>query len=173
MSATGGGEIGWAVVHTHAHKEGLAVANLERQKFTTYCPKIVKRVRHARRFADVYRPLFPGYVFVALDPAVDQWRPILSTFGVRDLIRNGVRPNLLDPKFIEAIKTRESGGVIARPEEALVPGQEVKLSAGYFAGLTARILQLDQNERVTVLLNLLHSQVKAKLQVSDVSAVSA
>ena len=166
-------EIAWAVVNTHVHKESLALRNLDRQGFMAYCPMMAKRIRHARKFSEVYRPLFPGYVFVALNPAKDQWRPILSTFGVRNLIRRGERPSFLEPAFIEALKAREMEGLIARPSNDLAPGQEVQLSAGYFDGLTATILELNANERVTVLLNLLNGQVRAKVPVANVTVRSA
>jgi transcriptional antiterminator RfaH len=164
---------GWAVVNTHPHKERLALDGLTRQGFHPYCPMITKRIRHARKFSNVLRPLFPSYVFVELDPSKHRWRPILSTFGVRTLVRHGERPALLAPEFVEALKARERDGAIARPDNDLAPGQDVRLSSGYFAGLTAQILELDQNERVTVLLNLLNGQVKAKVPVADVAALSA
>lgn len=167
------GSVGWAVVNTHARKENLALANLDRQGFRTYCPMMSKRIRHARKFSDVERPLFPGYVFVGLDPERDQWRPILSTFGVRDLIRTGNQPSLLETTFIEALRAREMDGVVAKPGNDLVPGQDVRLTAGYFEGLTAQILELNPNERVTVLLNLVHGRVRAKVEVGHVAALSA
>ena len=64
-------------------------------------------------------------------------------------------------------------GLIARPSNDLAPGQEVQLSAGYFDGLTATILELDANDRVTVLLNLLNGQVRAKVPVANVTVRSA
>ena len=164
---------GWAVVNTHVHKERLAIDGLARQGFHPYCPMIAKRIRHARKYSNVLRPLFPGYVFVELDLSKDRWRPILSTFGVRTLVRRGERPSLLAPEFVGALKARERDGAIARPDNDLAPGQDVRLSSGYFAGLTAQILELDQNERVTVLLNLLNGQVKAKVPLSDVAVLSA
>mgnify|MGYP001815286577 CR=1 FL=1 len=164
---------GWAVVNTHAHKERLAIDNLARQGFKTYCPMFAKRVRHARKFYDVHRPLFPGYVFVELDLSKDRWRPILSTFGVRQLVRRGETPSLLDAALIDAFKARELGGVITRPNNDLAPGQDVRLSSGYFEGLTARILQLEHNERVTVLLNLLNGQIKAQVPLAAVTVLSA
>ena len=164
---------GWAVVNTHAHKERLAVDGLARQGFRPYCPMSAKRIRHARKFSNVLRPLFPGYVFVELDLSKDRWRPILATFGVRTLVRRGERPSLLAPEFVDALKARECDGEIARPDNDLAPGQDVRLSTGYFAGLTAQILELDHNERVTVLLNLLNGQVKAKVPLADVAALSA
>ena len=71
--------------------------------------RIIKRIRHARRFKKVLRPLFPGYVFVRVAPDRQRWRPILSTYGVRTLIRFGSDIALLDDTFILGLKAREEG----------------------------------------------------------------
>lgn len=39
----------WYVVHIQPHGEDRAVENLHRQAFTTFCPRIAKSVRHARK----------------------------------------------------------------------------------------------------------------------------
>jgi transcriptional antiterminator RfaH len=166
-------DTGWSVVNTHAHREQLAINNLNRQGFDAYCPVVVKRVRHARKFTVVQRAMFPGYLFVALDLSRDRWRPILSTYGVRRLICRGERPALLDPAFVDALKAREHDGVIAEPEDQLQIGQSVSMAGGYFEGLTAQIIELNANDRVTLLLNLLHGQIKATVPTSDVTIVSA
>ena len=91
---------GWAVVNTQPHRETIALENLERQDFRAYCPVIRKRVRHARRSLDLLRPLFPGYLFAQV--TLDRWRPILSTYGVRSLVRCGVRKHAFAFVFVVA-----------------------------------------------------------------------
>src|SRR5262245_44075955 len=103
---------GWAAVNTHARKEGTAIANLARQEFETYCPMMRRRIRHARRARDVLRPLFTGYVFVAIDPAATRWRRIASTVGVRRLVIFGDEPALLPNDFIDSLRKREVDGAI-------------------------------------------------------------
>src|SRR5229473_3357940 len=90
----------WIVASTHPHKEQMALDNLSRQGFRVYCPKIRKRIRHARRLHQVIRPLFPGYIFIRLDPQKEQWRSIDSTFGVRNLVRFGDRPGTVPGEFV-------------------------------------------------------------------------
>ena len=68
----------WYVVHTQPHAEDKAIFNLRRQGFETYLPKYLRTRRHARRTEQVARPLFPRYLFVALDLAVQPWRAIQS-----------------------------------------------------------------------------------------------
>jgi transcriptional antiterminator RfaH len=160
----------WAVVNTQPHRERLAVTNLSRQNFDVYCPMILKRVRHARRAQDVLRPLFLGYVFVAVDPDLQRWRPILSTFGVRTLIRTGERPSLLSDAFIQGIKAREIDGAIVRPDAPYRLGQQVRLSGGAFDGLVATIIAMDEKDRLVVLMDLLNRPVKVRVDVGLVVA---
>ena len=82
----------WYVVHTHPRAEAKALLNLDRQGFTCYLPRYLKRRRHARRVETVAAALFPRYLFVDLDLATQQWWPIRSTFGVADLVFNGGQP---------------------------------------------------------------------------------
>jgi transcriptional antiterminator RfaH len=153
----------WVVVNTHPAKEMLAIENLRRQKFETYCPLMRKRIRHARREHEALRPLFPSYVFAKLDPKMNRWRSIASTFGVKQLIAFGDRPGLLHSDFIESLKAREVEGVIVRPREPYQVGQKVLLTGGAFEGISATIIELNENDRVVVLMEILSRSVKIKV----------
>ena len=75
----------WYVVQTQPHAESKAARHLCRQGFQIYLPRYLKRRRHARRTETVPAPLFPRYMFVAVDIAVQRWRSIQSTIGVSRL----------------------------------------------------------------------------------------
>jgi transcriptional antiterminator RfaH len=158
----------WAVVNTHSHKEQLALEHLRRQNFEVYCPKIWKRISHARRFLNVERPLFPGYVFVRVATSGDQWRPVLSTVGVRTLVRFGNQLGLLDDAFIASLRARERDGVVVAPETPYQPGQRVKLVGGPFDGVTATIISSSEKDRLVVLMDLLRNSVRATVSQNGV-----
>jgi transcriptional antiterminator RfaH len=162
----------WIVATTHTHSEAIAVANLERQGFTTYCPVIRKRRSHARKVDHVLRPLFPGYVFIRLDDKGRHWRPILSTAGVRTLVRFGDEPATLDDGFIAGLRAREEDGAVVRPAAPYQVGQDVQIEGGPFGGLVARILSLDDKDRIVVLLEVMNRGVKAKLDSRQVWPVA-
>jgi transcriptional antiterminator RfaH len=153
----------WIVVNTQPHREHIALENLGRQAFHTYCPMLRKRVRHARRTQDVLRPLFPGYLFVLADPNLKRWRPILATYGVRNLVRCGDRPGLLDPEFVDCLKASEVDGAVVRPAWSYEAGQVVKMAGGAFDGLIATILERDGKDRLIVLMDLLNRPTKVKV----------
>ena len=157
----------WYVVYTQPQNEARAVENLARQGFEAYLPTISRLRRHARRQDVVRRPLFPRYLFVVLDPERTQWRPILSTFGVADLIRTGDRPTPVPRGFVEALRQQEGEGAfderLCKPDFRV--GESVRINEGPFANLMAKVLGLKDDERVYVLLNLLGGPVKASVPV--------
>ena len=149
----------FAVINTHPHKEAAVVAHLVRQGYAPYCPKLLRRVAHARQVKEVLRPMFPGYLFVSLDCALQAWSPISSTFGVRRIVKFGDRPALLDGMFIDALKGREINGSIIRPPNPYKVGETVKFVDGAFEGIVAQIIELKDADRVVVLLDMLQRAV--------------
>lgn len=161
----------WAVLNTHPHREHIAIKNLQRQEFHAYCPMVRRQRRHSRRVTEVLRPLFPGYLFTQIAPDMQRWRPMLSTLGVRTVVRCGDRLSLIDDAFIRSLKDREVDGSVARPVSPYHVGQEVRLAGGAFDGLVATIIEMDEQDRLTVLMDLLNRPVKVKIQERQISPV--
>jgi len=153
----------WAVVNTQPHRERMALENLVRQAFKAYCPLVRRRIRHARRVHEVLRPLFPGYLFVHLSPQTPCWRPIMSTSGVRMLVRFGEQPAFIADDFIQELKSHEIDGEIVRPANALMIGQSVHVADGPFSGLVGTIIDMNDKDRLVVLMNLLSRLVKVQI----------
>ncbi len=158
----------WAAINTHPHREHIVIDNLIRQNFEAYCPRELKRVRHARRVQDVLRPLFPGYVFAQVESELTAWRPIVSTYGVRALVRVGDRPAFVDGSFIDGLRAREVDGVIAKPATPYELGQEVRLSGGPFDGVIGRIIEMNDKDRLVLLTSLLQQDVRLRVASASV-----
>jgi transcriptional antiterminator RfaH len=153
----------WIVINTHPHREHLALENLHRQDFEAYCPMIRKRRSHARRVESVLRPLFPGYLFLRASTEQARWRPVLSTYGVRTIVRAGDALSFIDDGFIVGLKAREMDGAIVRPANPYHIGQQVRVAAGPFDGLIATIIAMDEKDRLVVLLDMMNRSIKVKL----------
>jgi transcriptional antiterminator RfaH len=143
----------WIAVNTHPHRERSALENLRRQEFEPYCPVIRRRRSHARRIDLVLRPLFPSYLFVRARWDKRSWRPILSTYGVRNIVRAGERPSFLEHEFIANLKAREIDGAIVRPPTPYEVGQKVKVSTLH--DLVATIIEMNEKDRIVVLLEIM------------------
>jgi transcriptional antiterminator RfaH len=162
----------WYVVQTQANAESKAVINLARQGFRTYLPRYLKRRRHARRVEMVAAPLFPRYLFVEIDMAVQRWRSIYSTIGVSRLIRNGDLPAPVPDDVIGSIKSREDTSglirLIHRPNLKL--GDKVRILEGTFYDCFGIYEGMSDCERVGILLGLLGRKVRVLLDAEAVAA---
>ena len=160
----------WIVINTHPHREHTALENLGRQAFEAYCPMIRRQRSHARRVETVLRPLFPNYLFVKANRELARWRPILSTFGVRTIVRAGDELSFIDDGFISSLKAREVNGAIVRPASPYRLGQQVQMTGGPFDGIVATIIEMDEKERLVVLLQLMNRPVRVKVKSEDIRA---
>ena len=99
---------GWE--DTQPHREHLALEHLQRKDFQAYWPFIRHRLSRARRVSEVLRPLFSGYLFVKILPTMQHWQPLMSSVGVRSIVRCGDVLSLIDDGFVQSLKAREVEG---------------------------------------------------------------
>jgi transcriptional antiterminator RfaH len=152
----------WFVVQTRTNGETKAARNLERQGFPVYLPRYLKRRSHARKIEIVGSPLFPRYLFVAIDLAAQRWRSIQSTLGVSHLVCRGDRPCAVDDAVIRALKAREDQNGFIKLERRInfLPGDKVRLVEGAFTDSLALVEGVSERDRIAILLNFLGRQVR-------------
>lgn len=162
----------WYVVYTRHCMERMAEGHLANQGFETYLPQHRKQRRHARKIDSVLVPLFPSYLFVAFDADVDQWRAINGTHGVSYLITNGSRPAAVPPGVVEEIRQREDAEGLVQVEEAppFDAGDVVEITHGMLASQTGLFKCGNDNDRITVLLNLLGRETEVQVPAKAVRA---
>jgi transcriptional antiterminator RfaH len=162
----------WYVAHTQPHGEAKAVAHLSRQGFGIYLPRYLKRRRHARRIETVAAPLFPRYMFVAIDMATQRWRAIQSTLGVSNLVCNGDRPAMISAEIIDELRSREDdrGFVALFTRPAFAQGDKIRVLDGVFSSALGLFEGLADHERVTILLDLLGRKVRVTIEGEAVAA---
>ncbi len=163
----------WYVVNTHPQGEARAEVNLRRQGFVAYVPRYLRKRRHARREDIVARPLFPRYLFVALDLAKDRWRAIQSTFGVSHLVSAGETPLALCEAIVDEIRAREgeNGFVTLGLPVGIGPGSPVRLIDGIFADYEGVLDRIADDRRVAVLLDLLGREVRVFVPAASIGTV--
>ena len=113
----------WFAVNSQPKREWRAQAQLVNQGFRVFMPKRLKTVRHARKLTTVLAPLFPRYLFVALDLAQHRWRSVNGTFGVCSLVMVGERPQPVPRGVVEAMiaATDSEGRLVFIPILRLAP----------------------------------------------------
>jgi transcription antitermination factor NusG len=153
------GERRWYVVKTLPRREIFAAEQLQNQGFTTFLPKQVKTVRHARRVRTGLAAFFPSYLFVELDVERERWRSINGTYGVSHLITHGERPIAAPAGVVEDIiaSCDDRGIVVEGPW--LKIGQEVRITHGPFVDHVAIIERFGNADGVRVLLEIMGATV--------------
>jgi transcriptional antiterminator RfaH len=149
----------WYVVYTLPHREIEARTRLSAQGFAPFLPLHRKTVRHSRRFCTTTAPLFPRYLFVALDVNRDRWRSVNGTIGVSTLIMAGDVPRPVPDRVVEQlIQACNENGVLT-PSSDLEVGQSARLISGPFAGKIGTLTNLSPIGRVQLLLDAMGSQI--------------
>ena len=165
-------EAAWYVVQTQVNRETKATDNLVRQGYEVYLPRYLKRRRHARKIDVVAKPLFPRYMFVAIDTATQRWRSIQSTVGVAQLVTNGDAPAMVPAGVVSALKAREDDKGFIRMDVGPVfaPGDKVRVLAGAFMDNAGVFHGLADHDRVSILLDMLGRKVRVLLDADLVVA---
>ena len=160
----------WFVAQTIARNEPRAQFQLKAQEFETFLPRVARTVRHARKLRTVLSAAFPGYLFVRLDLQRDRWRSVNGTIGVRRLIMGRDRPTPVPHGVVESIMDYVDGQGIARFDRDLVEGQAVRIKNGPLADAVGRLVRLDGNGRVRVLLEIMGGAVQTSVERSALEA---
>jgi transcriptional antiterminator RfaH len=162
----------WYVVQTHVHAEAKAASHLMRQGYSIYLPRYLKRRRHARRVEMVATPLFPRYLFVAIDRMTQRWRSILSTVGVTQLVRHGDEPAAVPEGIVDALRRREDerGLIMLDLRPRFAPGSKIRVVDGAFSDCFGLFEGMVDRERVAILLELLGRKVRVVLDGESVAA---
>ncbi len=158
----------WYAVASQPSREAIAANQLDSQDFDTFFPKRVRTVRHARRTKNRIVSYFPGYLFVALDLNVDRWRSVNGTFGVRSLVMAGDRPLPVPAGLVDSLRTlTDENGFLRRVDE-LRTGDHVRVMNGPLADMIGAIDRVDGNQRVRILIDMLHGQIPAVIDRENV-----
>lgn len=164
--------IRWYAAYTQAQAETRAAQELRQQGFDAFLPLCRRLRRHARRTETVLRPLFPRYLFLAMDVECQRWRSVNGTRGVAQLVRQGDRPAPIPSGIIETLRARaDPCGAVPLDSLALFErGQLVTVTAGPFAGHTGHYETLTADERVVILVELLGRSVEVTVPLLHVDA---
>lgn len=162
----------WLVVKTKPRQEVRAKENLERQGFLVYLPRLPVKKRLSGIWRVVFEPLFPGYLFITINPEEKSLAPIRSTFGVIDLVKFGQQVVPVPAEVISYIQQRESDAIDYPPDTLpLSPGDEVKVLDGPFAGLPAIYQMAKGSERAMLLISFLGRHNSVAVPINHIAPV--
>lgn len=159
----------WCVVHAKSRSEQKALKNLENQGFKVWLPLLSLEKFEAGQLVIRQEPLFPRYLFIHLDPALDNWSSIKSTRGVSQLLRQGTHLSIVHEACVNALRlSLEKSSTKSLYQE----GDHLQVIKGLFKGLVAefrKIVEIVSGElRAMVLLEILGRQQYLSIDLDQV-----
>jgi transcriptional antiterminator RfaH len=158
----------WFLAQCKPNSHNVARRNLARQGFEVFLPLQEATARSRGRFVTQLRPLFPGYLFVALDVRNGPWRAVNSTLGVTRLVSLGGEPTPVPRDLVDQLRLRCDPDGRLLPVPTLRRGDRVTLGKGPFANFVATIESLAPDRRIWVLLDLMGQQTRVAVQADQI-----
>ena len=157
----------WFLAQLKPNSHNIAQRNLVRQGFETFLPMQDETKRVREKFVTHLRPLFPGYIFIALDMLQGQWRSVNSTAGITRLVSLGAAPTPVPSGLLRALQQRHASDA----DTAFSPGDQVTVTQGPFAHFVATIESIAPDRRVWVLMDLMGAQTRVGVASDHLKAV--
>jgi len=163
----------WFLAQVKPNSAQIAQRNLRLQSFQTFLPlEEETRLRYGKQVT-TQRPLFPGYIFIALDMAQGLWRQVNATYGVSRIVSIGKTPAMVPEELVsELIQRCDSSGLLLPPKQ-LKPGDPVTLTKGPFANFAAEVERIARDRRVWVLMDMMGSKTRVAVSPDHLRAVQA
>jgi transcriptional antiterminator RfaH len=161
----------WYLVQCKPNAAQIAVRNLENQSFGTFLPLQEITKRKGKIFQRQIRPLFPGYLFVQIDPDRGAWRQVNSTRGVARLVRLGTEPSVVPNEIVEALMARcDQRSILRQTSEThssrLHTGDHAQVTLGPFSGFIATISDIEPNNRINILIEIMGQTTKVAINAN-------
>lgn len=162
----------WYAASVFPGKEGLAERHLRMQGFDSFVPRCEKTTRHARRIETRPAAYFPGYMFIALDVALQRWRSVNGTFGVRSLVMQGERPLPVPSGLVERFIALTGKDGLLDFSGGLAAGASVRILSGPFAEMIGRLDRLDPAGRARVLVAIMNGEIPVDMDSRELVAIA-
>lgn len=153
----------WYVLQHKPAQGDRALAHLQNQDIFCFYPKIsVEKVKGGKRISKL-EPLFPGYLFVNLEPVDASWAKLRSTRGVLRVVGFSGQPAKISDEVIQHIKDNLQAVAV---QGGIQAGCKVQLQEAPFEGLDAIFQAFDGEERAVVLIDFMQKQQRINVPVA-------
>ena len=166
----------WYLVRTKSSRESVAASHLARQGYETYLPRLRQTTRRGARWYERIAPLFPGYLFVALEEGLQPLAPVRSTVGVAAIVRFGTAYAEVPAALIGELRARADPVSqlhrLSRRSD-LAAGAAVRIMGGAFDGIEGVFECAIGYDRVVLLLDVLGQHALVQVPAARVLPLRA
>ncbi len=159
----------WFAVYTKSRHEKKVTWYLQDKDVETFLPLREVLVRWKDRNKQVFVPLYPGYLFVRIDPQMRL--NVLNTKGVVCILGNNGSPVPVPEPEIESTRRLIKSGLGFLPFPYEIEGKEVLILRGPLEGVRGKVLFTRGGCNLILSVNLIRRSVSVEVDANDVEFV--
>ena len=159
----------WYALHVRSRHEFVATSELGQKGVEVFLPSVSKQSRWKDRTKVVAFPLFPGYVFVRIVQAAEEFLKVIKTRGaVHFICLTPGHPTPVANDEIDALRTMLHSGASFDVYPRLTPGARVQVTRGPLAGVQGVLARRENGHEFCVNIDLLGRSVGLKINAEDI-----
>src|ERR1700745_4309252 len=125
----------WYAVSTRSRQEKIAANALEALGVAHFLPLQAQKRQWSDRVQTIQAPLFPGYLFVHIDPWSSTKLDVLKAPGIARFVGDQTGALPIDDSDIDNIRSMANCGEELNPHPFLRQGDRVRVVRGALAGI--------------------------------------
>jgi transcriptional antiterminator RfaH len=147
--------------------------SLKLRGVNVFAPKLERSILRYGKRRQLVSLLFPGYLFVDCNEPANLWTAIRATEGRARLVLDSKNhPTPVPSNFMAMLLSRYSSDGNGVLGEELEVGNPVSVLSGPFAGLITKIEEVDEQQRIWILLDLLGGQRRVSMPPENLLRLS-
>jgi transcriptional antiterminator RfaH len=150
----------WWVLHTRPRAEKSLARSAFRQNVSFFLPLHTHRWRNQGRLFKAQLPLFPGYLFLYGDE--EARLRLLDTHFVANCIPVADQLQLWGD--LARVYRLMTSGMSLTPQERLVPGAKVVITAGPLAGFEGKLIRHGRDMRLVIEVEFIRRGVSVEIE---------
>jgi transcriptional antiterminator NusG len=158
----------WFAVWTRSRHERSTAASLSSLGIQHYLPLKTEVRQWSDRKQAVASPLFPGYLFVFMNPAKDGTLNILKTPGVVSMVGNHHGPLPIPAEEIENIQTVLMASTECEVRPGLTEGDRV----GVLSGVEGTLVRAKSVTQLLISISMIRQSIAINVSPDDVELVA-
>lgn len=161
----------WYAVHTRSNFEKKVALELDRKGIETFLPAFCEVHRWKDRKKTVEIPYFPSYIFVRIEDEPERRLDVLRTNGTVRILGNAGAIEPIPEAEIDRFQRLVASRLSVQSHPFMKEGASVRVKAGPLQGIEGLLVQVRNQNRLLLSLNLLARSVATEIDLCDVELI--
>ena len=162
-------DLNWYALSVKSRHEFIARDELQKKGIETFLPSVTELRQWRDRKKNVEFPVFPGYLFVYIEPHAEEFLRVIKTRGTVNLISlEPGHPTPVVPEEIQALKTVLESGRAFDVYPQFQEGARVRIRRGPLQGTEGVLTNKEKQHLFFVNIEILGRSVGLKISPDDV-----